>query len=157
MDGVKEWAAALCVAAIGCALLQMLAPKEGMGRLFRILIAAFFLCCLVTPLLSICKISSLTVDWLPDEVQSEMLQEEVNNQLEEQINAALMRVAKEKLAAYDIQVEKIAAITDTSETGSIYIERVVLYLDEKNQANSITARQVMEQELGLTVDIKTTA
>ena len=30
MDAVKGWAAALCAVAIGCTLLQMLAPKDEM-------------------------------------------------------------------------------------------------------------------------------
>ena len=49
MDAVRSWAIALCAAAIGCTLLQILAPKDGMGRIFKLLIAAFFLCCLAAP------------------------------------------------------------------------------------------------------------
>ena len=38
MDGIKAWAIALCAAAVGCSLLHMLAPKGGMGRLFKLII-----------------------------------------------------------------------------------------------------------------------
>ena len=43
MDGIKGWAAALCVAAIGCALMQMLAPKDGLGKIFKLMLGAFFM------------------------------------------------------------------------------------------------------------------
>ena len=53
MDGIKAWAIALCAAAVGCSLLHMLAPKGGMGRLFKLIIAAFFLCCMIAPLMNL--------------------------------------------------------------------------------------------------------
>ena len=43
MDGIKGWAAALCVAAISCALMQMLAPKDGLGKIFKLMLGAFFM------------------------------------------------------------------------------------------------------------------
>lgn len=57
MDGIQGWAAALCVAAIGCALMQMLAPKDGLGRIFKLMLGAFFLCCMVMPLLQMGSIT----------------------------------------------------------------------------------------------------
>lgn len=42
---------------------------------------------------------------------------------------------------------------DTSEDGSIYIKRIILYLDKQNMAQSLTIRQLLEQRLGLEVDV----
>lgn len=152
MDSVKGWAAMLCAVALGCALLQMLAPKEGLGRIFKLIAAAFFLCCLVTPLLSLKSLTRLSVDFLPEEVRADVLQERVNEQVLRQIDAALQRVTTEALEGRNIKVEKVEAQTDTSEDGSIYIERVILYMDKQNIKNAMTARQVMEQRLGVTVE-----
>ena len=79
MDGIKGWAAALCVAAIGCALMQMLAPKDGLGKIFKLMLAAFFLCCMAMPLLELGSITSLHVDSLPGDVTNELLQEKVED------------------------------------------------------------------------------
>lgn len=152
MDSVKGWAAMLCAVALGCALLQMLAPKEGLGRIFKLIAAAFFLCCLVTPLLSLKSLTRLSVDFLPEEVRADVLQERVNEQVLRQIDAALQRVTAEALEGRNIKVEKVAVQTDTSEDGGIYIERVILYMDKQNIKNAMTARQVMEQRLGVTVE-----
>lgn len=78
MDGIKGWAAALCVAAISCALMQMLAPKDGLGKIFKLMLGAFFLCCMAMPLLELGSITSLHVDSLPGDVTNELLQEKVD-------------------------------------------------------------------------------
>ena len=64
MDGIKAWAIALCAAAVGCSLLHMLAPKGGMGRLFKLIIAAFFLCCMIAPLMNLKSMTQPTASWV---------------------------------------------------------------------------------------------
>lgn len=154
MDAVKGWAAALCAVAIGCTLLQMLAPKDGMGKIFRMITAAFFLCCLVTPLLNLKSLTNLNLDSLPADIRSEMLENRVNEQVERQIGAAVQKLAEATLSSHNLSAEKIVTETDTSEDGSIYIKRIILYLDKQNMTQSLAVRQLMEQRLGLEVDIE---
>ena len=153
MDAVKGWAAALCAVAIGCTLLQMLAPKGGMGKIFRMITAAFFLCCLVSPLLNLKSLLKLDLESLPTEIQSEMPENRLNEQVERQISAAVQRLTETTLEGYGLSAEKIVTEMDTSEDGSIYIKRIILYLDKQNMAQSLTIRQLLEQRLGLEVDV----
>lgn len=106
MDAVRSWAIALCAAAIGCTLLQILAPKDGMGRIFKLLIAAFFLCCLAAPLLQIKNLTRLDFSGLPDEVASGVLQQRVNEQAVSQINAALEEIAGHAVERYGTKWKK---------------------------------------------------
>ena len=154
MDAIKGWAAALCAVAIGCTLLQMLAPKDGMGKIFRMITAAFFLFCLVKPLLYLKTLTSLNLDSLPADIRSEMLENRVNEQVERQIGAAVQKLAEATLSSHNLSAEKIVTETDTSEDGSIYIKRIILYLDKQNMTQSLAVRQLMEQRLGLEVDIE---
>ena len=132
MDGIKAWAIALCAAAVGCSLLHMLAPKGGMGRLFKLIIAAFFLCCMIAPLMNLKSMTQLDIDALPEDVRSDVLQERVNGQVERQINAALLRVTNDTLKNYNTQAEKVVAKMDTSADGGICITQIVLYMDKQN-------------------------
>lgn len=154
MDAVKSWAAMLCVVAVGCALVQMLAPRDGMGKIMKLIIAAFFLCCMVSPLLSIKSLNGLNLDLLPDEISADMLQERVNEQLKQQMAAAVEKVADKTLKNYGISAEKVIVKTDTSEEGGIYIRQVILYLNSQNIQKALTARQVMEQQLGVDVSVE---
>lgn len=151
MDAVKGWAATLCIVAVGCTLLQFFAPKGGMGRIFRIMIAAFFLCCLVSPLLSIKNITQLPLDLLPEDIESDLLQNKVNEQLERQVSVAVESIVNTALDNYHLKAEKIETKTDTSEDGSIYMKQIILYLDKQNLSKAATVKQVLEQRLGAPV------
>ena len=154
MDEVTKWAAALCVAAVGCAAMQMLAPKGGLGRLFKLITVAFFLCCMVSPLLSMKSILPLQMDGMPEEVSADVLQERVKAQFKDQVTAAMQKVAEQTLANYHIPLAKVEVGMDTKEDGSIYINSVTVYLDKQNSAKAIAAKQVMEQRLGVEVNVK---
>ena len=154
MDAIRGWAIALCAAAVGCSLLHMLAPKNGMGKLFKMIIAAFFLCSLLAPLLSLKNVLRLDVQALPESVSADALQEQVNDQVVRQINAALLRVTNETLKNYGTQAEKVTASTDTSEDGGICITQIILYMDKQHIHDAVTAKQVMEKRLEVDVLIQ---
>lgn len=154
MDAIKGWAAALCVVAVGCTLIQMLAPKDGMGRIFRILIGAFFLCCMVSPLLSLRHITNLDLNLLPTEIQSTILEEKVKEQLDRQISAAVEKIVNQAMENYNLKAEKVETMTDTSEDGSIYMKQIILYLDKQSMSKSAAVRQALEQRLGIPIDVE---
>ena len=107
MDGIKGWAAALCVAAIGCALMQM-------------------------------------------------LQEKVDAQLRRQVEATVRQMAEKALENRGAKAEKITVTMDTSEDGGIYIQQVTIYLDKQNKPKALAAREVLEQQLGVSVVLDAT-
>ena len=155
MDKVTSWAAALCVAAIGCTALQMLAPKGSLGRLFKMITAAFFICCMAVPLMSFRSVD-LNLDNIETEVSSnDDLNNKVNKQFEEQVTAALKQVADSALEQYGIKVSKVKVNMDTNEDGSIYISGVILYLDKQDSSKCLVAKQVMEEKLGVEVKVAT--
>lgn len=154
MEAIKSWAVALCAAAVGCSLLHMVAPKNGMGRIFRLITAAFFLCSLLAPLMTLKHIRPLAQLELPESVTADTLQERVNSQIERQINAALLRVTNETLKNYGTKAEKVEAKTDTSADGGICITQIVLYMDKQHFHDAIAAKQVMEKRLEVEVLIQ---
>ena len=50
MEGIKQWAFSVCAAMVACGLCQMLLPKAGMEKIFRMTVSIFFLCCLLSPI-----------------------------------------------------------------------------------------------------------
>ena len=156
MDSIKAWAAALCVAAIVCAMLQMLAPKEGTGKIFKLILSAFFLCCLIMPLLNAGSLTRLDISALPGEVQAELLEERVNQQLMRQVQETVEQLSRTVLESSGVEAEKIEVKTDTSEEGSIYIQQVTVTLDKQSKPKALAAREVLEKQLGVNVVMETT-
>lgn len=153
MGNLREWATALCMTAIACTILQMLAPKTTNSRWLQVMIAAVFLSCMLLPVQQWHSMSlpEMVVD--PAGSSSTDLSDRLEERVIEQSNAAVAALCERYLKNYDITVKKVAVETDSSTEEGIYISCVVLYLDKPNAADSFTVKQLMEQQLGVPVKV----
>ena len=155
MNALKQWATMLCVAALGCTALQQVIPKNGTGKLFRLVIATFFLCCLMVPILKITSQISLDTQFLPDTVISQELDNKVTEQLKKQVERATERVVAEALDNRHVAAKKIRVNTDTRENGSIYIQHIDIFVDKQHVPAALVAENVLEKQLDTEVNILT--
>ena len=154
MDGLQTWCSAVCLSALGCAALRLLAPKNGIGKLFHLIVATFFLCCMLSPLLKLHGTMSLDMDLLPKSVVSELLQDTVNEQLQTQIREAVTSVAEEALTNRGIIAEKIDVDTDISNEDGIYIQHITITVDKQDIPIAGVVREVLERQLETEVEVK---
>lgn len=155
MNGIREWSAVVCLAALGCSALRLLAPKTGNGTLFRLITVSFFLCILVMPLMKITVSDDLPITLMPPDITDSLLEQRVNEQLQRQVREAVESVVTEALTMRDIVAKKIAVETDIDENGSIYIQRVTVYVDKQTVPIAMVVREVLEQQLQTAVVVKT--
>ena len=155
MTELKQWAAMLCLAALGCTALQQVIPKQGTGKLFRLVISTFFLCCLMVPVLKITCQLSLPAQVLPDAIVSEELDKRVTEQLKRQVESAVELVAEEALNNRQVVAKKIKVTTDTRENGSIYIQHIDIFVDKQHVPAALVAENVLEKQLDTEVNILT--
>ena len=155
MDGIRAWCAALCLAALGCSAVGLLAPKNGTGKLLRLITMTFFLCCMLMPLLKLHSVESLDFDGLPPEVTAELLEDTVTQQLQRQVEDAVIALTRESLAKREITAEKIEVITDTSENGGIYIQQVTITVDKQTAPVAKSVGEVLAEQLETTVTVET--
>ena len=152
MTTLQNWAAAMCSAGIGCALLHMLCPAGKMRRVFSVLTAVFFLCCLLVPLKTIV---SMATEWfaLPEEtIVSEELTEEVNAQTEAVLADVLLADAMERLGD-TATVKKVAVVRDNTRADGIYIERVRITLGKEDRPAAQAVRATLEKAWGTVVEV----
>ena len=152
MTGVQHWAVGLCMAGIGCTVLRMLCPAGATRRVFGVLTAVFFFCCLLSPLQALMSVAG---DWFDFSVQTTVpttLSETVNGQVEAVLEAALLRDAQVHFGQ-DTAVERVSVVRDMSRTDSIYIERVQVYLAEDTHPVSPKAIAALERAWGITVEV----
>lgn len=154
MDGLQTWCSAVCLSALGCAALRMLVPKNSIGKVFSLLLCTFFLCCLLSPLLTARGRWRLDVEGLPDAVVSDLLNDTVNEQLQVQVREVVTGIVQEALANRDITAKEIAVVTDISEQGGIYIQHITITVDKQTVPIAAVVREVLEQQLQATVEVK---
>lgn len=154
MNEIRAWSTAVCLAALGCAAVRLLAPKAGSGKLFSLITSSFFLCALVLPLLKIISVPNLDVEWLPSDIIAEQLDDRVTKQLTVQIEKAVSTVVEEAMAARNIEPKNVEVVTDISSSGGIYMKQITVYVDKQNVPIALTVREVLEQQLETTVVIE---
>lgn len=154
MNDIRAWSTAVCMAALGCSALRLLAPKT-CGNVFSLVVSSFFLCALVLPVLQFYTVSSPDISFLPPEIQSDLLQEKVNTQLQEQVKEAAESLVNEAMAVRGISAKKVEVTTDISTEGGISMKQVTILVDKQTVPIAAVVREVLERQLVTTVVIKT--
>ncbi len=153
MSALRMWSVAVCMAALGCSAMRLLAPKA-CGKVFGLVVSSFFLCALVLPLLHLHG-ASPDISFLPPPMQQELLQEQVNEQLSEQVKLAAEAVVHEAMSLRGAKAKKVEVATDISQTGGIIMEQVTILVDKQTVPIAAVVREVLERQLQTTVVIKT--
>lgn len=155
MEAVKTWGTSICCAAVACAVLQLLAPRGGLGRLLEMLGALLLLCCTLSPL-----VTWDSGDWetllavpLSDTGQSELLQARVMEQLDEPLQQAVQEEGAAALSSYGLSAEKITAVMDTGEDGGIYITEIAVTLTPEQAVRRTAVVQILKERFGVEVEV----
>ncbi|BCI60510.1 stage III sporulation protein AF [Solibaculum mannosilyticum] len=152
MDWIRGWATAICMGALAAALAQMLAPSGALQKIFKVAVAAFFLCCFLSPFFNS---DSLPEFSLPDEPISveesaQNLKQEMHRQLQDQVEVRLKQLSMDATQKVGITPEKILIHMDTDADGSISIKQIDVVLKDEDQKMKGSVRSAIQETLGFT-------
>ena len=152
MSSVQNWAAALCVAAFASALLQYLSPGGTMEKVFRLVLGAFVLCGLLSPLTDVLPtIAESLPAWSESSPQSEFTQS-VDDQILQSAKANLEQVIAGQLYTMGYSWENIEIFMDMAADGSIVINKVAVTLsDPVADCTEVSGR--LEKVTGLKMEV----
>ena len=154
MDGIRQWALAVCGTALICTLLRHLFPDSGVGKQGRLLLPYLFLWVLLSPLLSGFQGVKLPNFTQQNKVDSARLTLQMRGQLSDLVEERLLAMINQSFATYGWQAEKVTADMDIAEDGSISMGQITLYVDEDTIRRATALRQVAEKRLGTSVQVK---
>lgn len=153
MDSLRQWAVAVCAAAVVCTLLRQFFPENRLGEQGRMLLPCLFLCVLLSPIsagLTDVKLPDFTAE---NTVDTEEITARMREQMTRQVNDTLLRMVNQSLDGYGWSAKKVVADMDIAEDGSIRMGQITLYVDEEVARRATAVRQVAEQRLGTTVEV----
>ena len=157
MDGIREWGYSLCAAAIACGMIQVLIPNAGAGRVMRMTVSVFFLCCLFSPLVlrvpELAEIPQSTAQAKADEIARRLAE----GQEERAIGRAqedLRREARDSLEEIGIFHSKIQITIHAVDKSRIEISELILVLQESDREREGEAVQRIKDLLGEAPDIQ---
>lgn len=147
---LKNWALALCTAAIFGAVMNMLLPEGSEKRIFKTVLCVFLLCSMLSPLMSL-NFSDIEESLYIDEHENGDITEDLLALSAKQTEKALEDKAKAVLEEKDIDFDNIFAQVNISEDGSINISRFVITADE---ADAEKIRSTVYEHTGLLPEIE---
>ena len=153
VEGFRQWAVAVCAAAVLCTLLRRLFPDTRLGQQGRLLLIALFLLVLLAPLLGSefnVKLSDFTQNNLVD---SAALEAAVKRQVSRQMNEMLLQMVNQSLGSYGWEAKKVEASMDIEADGSISMGQIVVYVDEDTARRATAVGQIVEKRLGTAVQV----
>lgn len=151
MESITAWVTAVCGAAIGCSAVLALAPKNGVGKVMRLTVAAVMLLCILRPIGSIV---AETGEWWKTptvKIDNTALGETVQNQLCERVEQAVEELC---VARFGDVVEKVESQTDIFENGNIYMKCVRIYVTPSLTEDPSAVKRYVEEQTGLSAEVE---
>ena len=153
MDGIRQWAIAVCAAAILCTLLRQLFPDNRLGEQGWMLLPCLFLCVLLSPIFkgfADVKLPDFTAE---NTLNTTQMTAQMREQMTAQVNDTLLQMVNQALDGYGWSAKKVEADMDIAADGSISMGRITLFVDEDVARRATAVRQVAEKRLGTTVEV----
>ena len=150
---MRQWAIAVCAAAVVCTLLRHIFPENRLGEQGRMLLPVLFLCVLLSPISSAFSDVKLP-NFTPEKaIDTEEITAQMRDQMQEQVNGTLLAMVNQSLDSYGWSARKVVADMDIAVDGSIRMGQITLYVDEEVARRAVAVRQVAEKRLGTTVEV----
>lgn len=153
MEGLRQWAVAVCATAVVCTLLRHLFPDNSLGQQGRMLLPCLFLCVLLSPISGLSQGVKLPDFTAENAVDSAALTARMRQQVTAQVNATLLQMVNQSLSGYGWSAKKVVADMDIGEDGSIQMGQITLYVDEEVARRATAVAQVAEKRLGTAVEV----
>lgn len=146
MTAISSWAIVICIAAVICGVLELLAPSSKMNGILRFVFGGFMLCAVIVPLSDI----DLDFSTIPpiDDISSSNV-EVTNEQSVEYVKNSIAELVKSKLAEIPVEAEEISIDMDIDEDNCINMITVRLKISGKDIELSEKIRSKIVDELGL--------
>lgn len=154
MEGIRQFATMLCVAAVSCAVLRMLFPGGACDGVLRLVLSAFFLLCLFGPLrgMDMPDVGSIAL-FLESETENTQLRGTVQDAIETSVADNLTAVIEAELHRREIYPIKLFINVNTNESSSIDINEVSITLSEKDGDRAGEVRDYVQGELRLPCEV----
>ncbi|MCY1714226.1 stage III sporulation protein AF [Caproiciproducens galactitolivorans] len=153
MNAVREWSAAICLAALVATLLQSLVPGGSMERMVRFVVGAFMICAIIVPLAKIApQIGTKFQTDAPSRANSQ-LEGTVDKQISEAAQASIKNLVITELNNIGVKCKNVRVFMDTNEDGSISINKVVVTLAKGYSSDCEKASAHLKKVLGLKMEV----
>lgn len=146
MTAISSWAVVICIAAVICGVLELLAPSSRMNGILRFVFGGFMLCAIIIPLSEI----DLDLSTIPpvEDITSSMT-DSANEQSVDYLKKSIAELVEKNLAEIPVEAKEISIDMDIDEDNCINMITVRLKISAKDLHLSQEIENKISGELGL--------
>jgi len=152
LEAIKNWALAVCVAAVAGSLAHLALPSGGTQRIYKITISLFFLCCILSPIMTGAFNGEFQIEMGTQpqtEYRTDALKDTMEKQVQDSFAASIQDLAREELIAIGVQPQEISINVNTNDESGIFITEIILSLHAEDQNKQAEIESRITQKLGL--------
>ena len=153
MLDIKQWSVVLCICAVICAIIEIMAPGGNMDKILKTVLSGFVLCALIVPLKNIDLSFDFSVPYTQDFPEQEETQQLLQEQTLTLAEHKIKLLAQAELDKIDVTPENIKIFTDNSDISSISIITIEVTVKENYSNKTDMIKSGLEQALGLNVTV----
>ena len=150
---MKEWSSLIILSCAACTLIEFLIPKGSVGKVMNMILGAFMICAVITPLTF--KGSSLALKAPNFETKKAVppknFLEKATNRAESMVEKSVKSIISGVLADKKIKHQKIEVFTDKNEKPGISIIKCKVFV----QKEDITSKEDIKNEIENKLRIET--
>lgn len=156
MEGLQQWALSICASVLIAGLFSVLVPKGSMEKLLRLVVAAFLVMALASPLIqkgSFSSIFSFEESAENKLKETKTLEQSINEQMAAQMETTVKNQIAACLKKLGTENEKVRVSMDIAEDGRIQMNEIMILIPDSDRAKRQEVRQAVKSELGLNVTV----
>lgn len=150
MNTVTNIAVVLCTCVIACILIKMLVPQGRTQKTMNIIITAFLIIVMISPIKNFLSSTSSLEIFTPDESQ---IMDDYNSKVLSQTQDNLRNSLLSVLQQNGINPDDVFVKLKTDNENGIIIDYIFIYLSENNIGQSSDAIKLTEENFSITPEI----
>lgn len=157
MDFIRSAALSVCTAAVAGSLLYLVSPAGSMRRVYRVGVAAFFLCCIVSSVAGVdFDFSSSALDGALDAggySSGETLSQALGQQVVDQFERTIADTIRTELEQKEVYPQNIFVSAHVRNGGSIEMEHVTISLDTDYRGADADVKLIVYNAVGFMPEV----
>ncbi len=151
MSTIASVCSAICVVAVGGALISVIIPDGNTKKILSLVLGAFLLCSMILPVKNAITDINLEISNFPNETQiTASADEAYTESIIKETENTLAKTLDGLLKSENINVNRIRFYLKADENLGIIISRISIYIDKKNNSKVFRINEITEENFGQT-------
>lgn len=154
MQIINNFSISVCVVAILSSLFEFITPSGNMKKIMQFIIAMFVIFSVALPFLNLVNnfnLNMLNISKSEENMENNL---DINNIYTKTSQEKLNKLIEKTLKENEITAENIETNMDINESGSIDINKIIIYLKKEDKNKALKTEDIIKKDLGLNCEIK---